>query len=67
VSYETWLTRGQVANELGISTEYVQSLSKNGRLEFVVFPLGRLYNPASVAEAKAAGVGHMRKRLVCAS
>jgi hypothetical protein len=67
MEYENWLTRGQVAKELNISSDYVQILTKNGRLKYVVSPLGRIYNPASVAAAKAAGVGHIRKRLDRAS
>jgi hypothetical protein len=62
MEYQDWLTRGQVASALHISTEYVQALTKNGRLEYVVSPLGRLYDPASVEAAKEAGIGRLRKR-----
>ena len=63
-NYETWLTRAQVAAELSISTEYVQALTKSGRLLYTLTPLGKLYDPGSVSEAKAAGVGKLRKRSV---
>src|SRR4051812_45975142 len=62
VNFETWLTRAEVARELSISTEYVQYLAKNGRLAFTRLPFGRVYDPASVQEAKANRVGQMRRR-----
>jgi hypothetical protein len=62
MQYENWLTRAQVARSLEISSEYVRVLTRNGRLAFINTQLGRLYDPASVEEARAHGVGQMRAR-----
>ena len=44
-----FLTRGQVATRLGVSPERVRQLAQSGRLRWVETPLGRLYDPESVA------------------
>jgi hypothetical protein len=62
MNYDGWYSRAQVAKALDISTEYVQSLTKSGRLQFAQTSLGRLYDPESVDAAKAAGIGQLRRR-----
>ena len=60
----SWYSRAQVVACLNISPEYVRVLTNKGRLRFIETAVGRLYDPASVAEVGAQGVGRMRKRSV---
>jgi hypothetical protein len=63
MEYENWLTRKQVSKALDVSGEYVRKLTVAGRLTFVNTPLGRLYSPEGVADAKAQGIGQRRARV----
>jgi hypothetical protein len=57
----TWLTPSQAARAIGISVEYTRILMRTGRLAHVETPLGRLVSPDGVEDARARGVGHLRK------
>lgn len=43
-----WMTTGQVARALGVSSTRVRQLSDEGRIAHLSTALGKLYDPAAV-------------------
>lgn len=48
VDVTTWLTTGQAAKALGVSTTRVLALARSGRLPHIRTGHGRLFDPAGV-------------------
>jgi hypothetical protein len=52
VDASNWLSGGEVAGELGISTVAVRQAALANALRFITTPGGRLFDPASVEQYK---------------
>ena len=57
----TWITPGAAAQLLGVTTERVRQLTREGRLTHIRTALGRLIEPESVHRLHAHRAGKMVK------
>ena len=63
MEYSNWFTTSQAARALDISSEYIRVLVRAGKLDCVTTPLGKLISPDSIEEARAKGIGQIRRRV----